>query len=431
MSANRIPAATREEDSAAYFGWRVTLASSVGVLFSFASILVYTFSIFLKPLCDEFRWSRESVSLAFAVAALMIAACSPPIGWLLDRFGPRRVILPCVTVFGAAFASLALLAPHLWQLYAIFVLLGAVGNGTAQLAHSRAIATWFERKRGRAFAVLMTGGAVGAALWPPLAELLIERFGWRGAYALLGGLILAIGLPVVAAFVRERPGFRGGSDRVATIGSSAPEALRSRAFWILVAALFLASLGQNAVITHLSALLTDRGIPASGAAFAVSAMGIAAILGRLAAGWLLDRFFAPKVSFWLLAISAAGVFLVAGAHSAAVGALAAMMIGAGMGGEADVTPYLLSRYFGLRSFGMLYGLTWTAYAIAGAVGPVLMGRVFDATSSYSAIAIDLSVLTLAAAGLMLLMPRYDLAEAGSSVGPLSPVYGAVNQPGEL
>jgi len=195
--------------------------------------------------------------------------------------------------------------------------------------------------------------------------------------------------------------------------------------------LFLASVGQNAVITHLSALLTDRGISPSGAALAASAMGAAVILGRLASGWLLDRYFAPLVSFWLLVIAAAGVFLLADARSVGLGVIAAMMVGAGMGGEADVTPYLLARYFGLRSFGTLYGFTWTAYALAGAIGPVVMGRVFDATASYFTIIVDLAVLTLAAGALMLLMPRYEAASPAASHGHLSPGYRPVNQAGEL
>lgn len=189
MSASSACSLSPDESSPRYSGWSVTLASSVGVLFSFASILVFTFSIFLKPLAAEFGWSREAISVAFAVAALMIAACSPLIGWLLDRFGPRRVILPCTAVFGCAFASLALLTRDPWRLYAVFLILGAVGNGTAQLAHSRAVSTWFERKRGRAFALLMTGSAVGATLWPPAAQWFIRILGWRGAYAAMGALI--------------------------------------------------------------------------------------------------------------------------------------------------------------------------------------------------------------------------------------------------
>jgi MFS family permease len=143
----------------------------------------------------------------------------------------------------------------------------------------------------------------------------------------------------------------------------------------------------------------------------VSAMGGAILVGRLFTGWLLDRYFAPRVAVCLLALSALGTFLLAGAHSFLVGFGAAALLGFGMGGEGDVTPYLLSRYFGLRSFSTLYAFTWTAYAIAGAVGPIVMGRAFDATGSYRVLLIQLGLATLAAASLMLFLPRYKLAFA--------------------
>ena len=129
-----------------YPGWMVVLAAYCGAMVSFGSLLVFTFSIFLKPLSGAFGWSRESVSAAFGFAALTVAVCSPPLGPLLDRFGPRRLILPCMAVFGVAFASLGLLTPRLSHLYAIFVLLGIVGNGTTQMGYSRAVSTWFDRR---------------------------------------------------------------------------------------------------------------------------------------------------------------------------------------------------------------------------------------------------------------------------------------------
>jgi predicted MFS family arabinose efflux permease len=308
-------------------------------------------------------------------------------------------------VFGCAFASLSLLKGPLWHLYAIFIVLGIVGNGTAQLAYSRAVSTWFEHRRGMAFAVLMCGGAVGAMLLPPLAQWLVGVAGWRSAVLLLGAAVLLIGLPA-GAQVREKP-VLNGEPTGPVGGASVAEGLRSWVFWIIVLVLFCVSLGQNASIAHMAALLTDRGVPASSAALAVSVLGAATLLGRILTGWLLDRYFAPRVAFCLLATSALGVFLLSEATSAAVGFAGAALIGLGMGGEADVTPYLISRYFGLHSFATLYGFTWTAYAIAGAIGPVIMGRAFDATGSYAVLLLWLSVITAGAGSIMLLLPRYE------------------------
>jgi MFS family permease len=394
--------AAPDEQDFAYEGWRVAAASAVGVFVGFASLLVYTFGIFLKPLAEEFSWSREAVSAAFGVAAMTTAAASPLLGYFFDRVNPRRIIVPAIVVFGSAFASLSLLTAHLWQLYATFFVMGLVANGTAQMAYSRAVSTWFDRRRGAALALVMSGGAAGAIVLPPLAGLLIERRGWRSAAFLLGGAALAIGLPVALAFIRERPVARSARHHAAA--AAVHEALRSRVFWILVVVLFANSVAQNGALTHMAAMLTDRGMAPASAALALSAMGAASLVGRLLTGVLLDRFPPTRVTMALFTIAAAGTLLLAEARTFAQGIAAAGLIGVGMGAEADITPFLLSRYFGLRSFSTLYGFTWTAYAAAGALGPLLMGRAFDLTGSYERLLLILGVMMAGVAALMLAMP---------------------------
>ena len=409
---NVIPAAELDENSLRYPGWRIAMASAACVFVSFASMLVYTFNIFLKPLTEAFGWSREGASAAFGVGALAVAACSPLIGHLLDRYPARRIILPCMAVFGCAFASLSLLTPHLWHLYLVFLLLGIVGNGTAQLAYSRVITTWFVHRRGVAYSMLLAGSAIGAMVLPPIADALIRNVGWRGAYACMGGAVLLIGLPCASRVRSRTNSFHSAA--TPTTGATLGEGLRSRIFWIIVAMLFLVSVSQNGAIAHLSALLTDRGIPTANAALVVSSMGAAILIGRVTTGWLLDRFFAPRVAFWLLVVGALGTFLLSGAKTMVTAVLGTTLIGVGMGGEADITPYLLARYFGLRAFSTLYALTWTFYAVAGAIGPVLMGRAFDLTGSYRVLLIQLSVAMLAAGALLFLLPRYKALSAPNS-----------------
>ena len=400
-------APTLDEHSFGYEGWRVATASALGIFVSFASVLVYTFGIFLKPISETFGWGRESVSGAFGIAAMTAAVCAPFTGMLLDRFGPRRVILPAIVVFGAAFASISLLTPNLWHLYALFVVFGLVAMATSQVAYSRAISTWFHARLGAALAFGMCGSALGAMILPPITQRLVDALGWRNAALALGVAILAIGLPTVLGFVRERPGTRTPDGRGTATGATVGEGLRDYRFWIIVVVLFSISIAQNGSITHLSALLTDRGLPPERAAIAVSALGGAALVGRLATGWLLDRFFAPWVSFALLVMAALGTFLLSGASSLGVGVAAAVLIGFSMGGEADVIPFLVARYFGLRSFSVLYALTWTFYAIAGAIGQVLMGKAFDASGSYTTLLIGIAASILVVAPLMLVLPRYE------------------------
>ena len=385
-----MPLNEPDEGSLRYPGWRVAAAAAGGVFFGFASLLVYTFGVFLKPIAAEFHWSRQAVSGAFGLAAICVAICSPFLGALLDRVAPRRVILPCFAVFGCAFASLAFLSNHLWHLYVVFIVLGIVGNGTAHLAYSGALTTWFCQRRGMAFALLMSGGALGAMVLPAIAQGLIALVGWRQTFAILGIAVLVAGLPLATRVKR-----RGGVQIVERewSGHSVSEGLRSWSFWIILIVLFAASLSQNGAIAHLAPLLSDRGVSGKFAAIAVSVLGMATLFGRLVTGWLLDRFFAPHVSVCLLSIASLGTYLLAGAHSPTMGCIGAALIGFGMGGEADTTPYLISRYFGLGSFSTLYGFSWTAYAIAGAVGPVIMGRAFDMTGSYEGLLSRLALFT--------------------------------------
>ena len=390
-----------------YYGWRVVLAACLGVMAGFGSLFVFTFSVFVKPLAAEFGWSREAISSGFAIAAVTLGIVSPLLGRWIDRFGPRRIILCCMSIYGCAIVSLSLLHAGIWQFYLTCFVLGLVGNGAAHLAFSRSISTWFQRRLGTALAFVMAGAGLGAMILPVVAQSVISQFGWRAAYASLGGLALLLGLPLSWRYIRERGSTGNNTAPVAHSGVTWQQGLRSYAFWIITALLFVSSISMNGAVTHLSALLTDRGLTAGRAALCASILGGSSLLGRIVVGWLLDRFFGPRVALAINLITALGIFLLARATSFPEGCLAAALIGVGAGGEAAITPYLLTRYFGLRAFSTLYGVTWTFYAAAGAIGPVLLGRAFDATGSYSSLLIILAAALGLAAIMNLLLPRYS------------------------
>ena len=199
QSAVSAPALT--ESDFGYYGWRVVLAACLGVMAGFGSLFVYTFAVFIKPLSAEFGWSREAISVGFGLAAVTLGLISPLLGRWIDRFGPRRIILPCMTVFGCAIASLALLRSELWQFYVTCIVLGLVGNGAAHLAYSRSISTWFQRRLGIALALVMVGAGLGAMILPVFAQTIISRAGWRAAYISLGCLALLLGLPLSWRYV--------------------------------------------------------------------------------------------------------------------------------------------------------------------------------------------------------------------------------------
>jgi MFS family permease len=402
--------AVEDELDPRYAGWRVTLACAAAGMVGFGAIVVYGFGVLLKPVAAEFGWSRETLATAFACASFTLGLTSPVLGVLLDRFGPKRVIIPCAAAFGLAFASLALLQHSRLQLFATFILLGAVGNATAQMGYARVVSTWFERHRGLGLAVFMAGTTVGSIFVPPTALALIGRIGWRWTCVVLGSAPIAIATPLVLLVVREKSGTVKGNAAPA-YGASVGEAMGSRAFWILAIMLFLTAMSTTGTITHLSPLLTDRGISARGAAWAVSAVGTTSILGRLTTGWALDRFYGPAVAMVLLFMTATGLLLLSGCRTLPTAIAAAGLFGFSMGGESDVVPYLIAKHFGLRRLGTLYGLTWTAYATAAALGSVLLGRAFDATGSYAELLTRLAVLVFIAGVLMAAMPRYRVHDS--------------------
>jgi MFS family permease len=255
----------------------------------------------------------------------------------------------------------------------------------------------------------MVGAGLGAMILPAVAQAVVTHSGWRIAYVTLGGLALLLGLPLSWKYIVERNVNHTETSAVEHSGITWQQGARTFAFWIIVAVLFVSSISMNGAITHLSALLTDRGVTPGEAALCASILGGTSVLGRIGTGWLLDRFFGARVAFLVSLITAGGIFLLAYAHSFVGGGISAALIGIGAGGEAAITPYLLTRYFGLRGFSTLYGLTWTFYAAAGASGPVILGRTYDSTGSYVSFLVILAAALAIAGFANLLLPKYPPA----------------------
>lgn len=371
-----------QESSIRYPGWGVLAAAFTGVMVSFAPIVPYTFSLFLDPLHAAFGWKREAMGGAFALAAITVALVSPLIGILLDRFPPRRIILPGILIFVVGLTALSRLTSNIVQFYATFFVIGLVANATAQFAYTRTILTWFTTHRGIALALLLTGSGVGSIVIPPLTQWMILHHGWRSGFLLLGG-IATLGFPLTALLVRNRPEAAVvRSKHHADSGMTVAAALRTAAFWILAFITILSAFSENGLVTNLASILTQHGVLAATAALALSVRGGAGIIGRLGVGFAIDRVSPERIQSLVLALVAAGMLILAFAGSAWSALLGAAILGIGLGSEADVGPYLLARYFGRKHFSVLYGLTWTAYAIGGATGPLWIGHLYDRAGAY-------------------------------------------------
>jgi MFS family permease len=386
---------------------RIIAISAAGIMVSFGSLVIFTFGAFVKPLSERFGWSRGSISLAFTLAALMVGTFSPILGRLIDRVGVRRVLLPCVAVYCAAFTSLAVIH-SLAGLYAAYGVMGIVGNGTAHLAWARVISASFDERRGIALATMMAGVGAGAIGIPPLATWLVASYGWSAACLILGAAICVFGFLPPLLFLPE---FRGSTSAARRTGSFR-SIWGSRVFWLLIVGFFLFSISINGVIAHLIPLLTDHGLSDSTAALAASMLGVLTLTGRLLTGALLDRFQGSSVAGVFFALASIGVVALSEATAIPAAYTAAGLIGLGMGAEADVMPYLVSRYFPMDSFSEIYGYSFTAYAIAAAFGPLLMGWSFDRFHSYANAALALAGAMLAGAITIGFLPAYRTPEGG-------------------
>jgi MFS family permease len=374
-----------------FYGWWIVLVSVAGQLFG-APVSVYSFGIFLKPLVHEFHASRAAISFAFTLHNVVGALLLPAMGRLIDRVGARRVILALTAIFALALLSALGIGRGIWQLYVFYTVLGiTLAAGPGPVPYGVVISHWFNRRRGLALGLVGLGIGIGAFAVPLISQRLIAHSGWRVAYVVFGGAILLISIPLVATFLQNDPSDRGlqADDAETMLEASASkeglcwaEVWRSPDFWLMIVVFTLTSASMHAGVLHMPALLTDRGVSSGRAAMASAMIGISVMLGRLGSGYLLDRFFAPRIAMLFYGACAIGLAILWSGEARSSAMVAAFLVGLGMGSEVELMAYLVSRYFGLRSFATAYGYAFAAFMLAGAMGTLLMGAGFDHFHSY-------------------------------------------------
>jgi MFS family permease len=390
--------------------WWVVVGAVSGLFVCNGPVLSFTFGVFLKPIMADMGWQRGTASFALAVGGVASALMVPPIGWMMDRWSIRRVALPGLVVYTAAMGLLGLTPRSLL----IFIILFALADGTSSIqtpiGYAKAIAAWFDRRRGLALGIAMSGVGLGGFVMPQLAEKLIEWGGWRSAYPLLGLLTLVVAFPVVALWIREpRPGegeHRGPEVAAASLpGLTVREAAATARFWMLVAIFFLVAIALNGTVAHVVPLLTDAGLSPVRAAATMGVFGLATMVGRLLAGYLIDRFFAAHVASALFLAPIAGFVLLASA-AGVLPALGVTLVGLGLGTEIDLIAFLTSRYLGQRAFGQIYGLCFMVFGLGSSFGRFIGGYVYDLAGSYNPALIGAAIALIIAVVLVNLLGPY-------------------------
>lgn len=410
--------------SPALFGWQIILATVVAATFGPATLVNVTFGLFLPELQSEFGWTRSEISLSLTIFIMVLVAMLPIMGRIIDVVGARRSALVSIPAYAVALMGLGFLNGSLTTLYILFGLVAALSVGAQSLTLIKIISNWFDQRRGLAIGLCMAGNGVGYVLTPMFTRILIDDMGWRFAYVGLGALALFVAFPAMFFLVRDTPQERGqtvdgctsrpGTPSPVDTGLSLGEAARTRAFWLLAITFILCSFALNGLQSHMVPLLLDRGLSSDAATLMLMAVGMGSFPGRVLAGYLMDRLFAPYVVAGFYALSVLGILVLANSDAPALLFFSAIVLGLSLGAENDALGYMTGRYFGLRKFGQIYSICLCFYLIGAATGPYVMALSFDHTGSYRT-SMMLAVMLVGASSIIaLFLPSYRAGTRGDS-----------------
>lgn len=403
----------QEQKSAQEFkaGGLVLFACFVGVATGLASLSYYTAGIFMTSFEQEFGWSRAQISAQSLLGVGAIAIFAPFVGMLVDRFGTRYVSTISLFFYALSFFLLSKFTTSLTSFYLISLAAAVLAIGTTPITFTHAITGWFNKARGLALGMALVGTGVTGILAPLFLTPYVDENGWRSGLQVLG-VIVFIAAIFVGIFLKDAPKLEDVSGPIENAEAEKTTTLSqtrsTRSVFILLAFIFfLVAIAVSGLIVHFIPMLKDAGVaPAKAGQFA-AVIGLSIICGRIVTGFLIDRFFAPRVAAILFGLSALGyaVFAFGGPNFAIFAAIA---VGLSMGAEVDLIAFLTSRYFKLSSYGKIYGSLYVVFVVGAAISPVAMGCVFDRFGAYD-LAIIVSVLCLAASAfLSLLLPKYRI-----------------------
>jgi len=397
-----------------FYGWWIVLAAFLNLFFS-VGILYYGFPVFYPSMVDSLGFTRSQLTqgflIGFVVAALLFGILA---GVLIDRWGARRVIRIGIWFVGISLILMGSMT-RLWQYYLLCVteVVGYVLTGP--IPNQVLISNWFQSRRGRAMGYAYLGLGLGGAISPLLINALIQSFGWRHAFQIIGILILVVLLPIAQWVTRSNPrdlnllpdgvsgaaailhaNEAGGTMEPAPIPAQSVElreAIRTRNFWLILAACTLTIGAIGAVTQHLILFLRDHGYTQSAASRVSSTLLISSLAGRVIVGYFADRYSAKNMmALFYLALALAIPLLLLAHRPAAIWGFA-LAFGFAMGADYMLIPLVTAECFGLATLGKLLSLIIMGYSLGQWFAPWLAGRIFDQYHTY-----DLAWIIMAIAG---------------------------------
>ncbi len=381
------------------YGWRVVLSSALGIGLGMSPLPFYTIGVFAIALTGEYGWGMDDVLLALPVFTTVSIFIGPIVGNIADRFGVRKVVLTAVVLFSLTFMAFTFNTGSKTLWLVLWGLLAAAGAGTLPITWTRAVNNWFTKNRGLALGITLMGTGIFGALAKLYASEIINTYGWKIAYLCVGALPLIIVLPIAYLFFRDvtdpkvanrvaklKEEFPESGAAQAKAGMTLKQALSDSKFWLMAAAFVPVSFAIGGPIPNLEKLFTSKGFGIEDAVLLASLLGLAVVIGRIVGGYLIDRFWAPGVSFVLLCMPAISCYLLMQPElSYPMAVVAIVILGFATGVEFDLIGFLVSKYFGMKYYSSIYGILYSFFGFGAGFAPYVFSRFFTETGSYDSI----------------------------------------------
>jgi MFS family permease len=386
--------------------WLLVLVCAVGIGVGVSALPFYTQGLFIEAWTAEFGWTRAQASLGILGSTLALAAVLPFIGSIVDRYGLVTPVMISLLGLSLAYVMLGLFVQSIASFVMLAMLQAILGSASSPLAYTRAINAVFNKQRGLALGVALSGAGAAATFGPSLVSSAIDAFGWRGAYYAMALFTLVVGTVIVIVLARLKSAKTSAQIDVQAAREGLKAAKASASYWLIMAAIFCLSLGLGGLMIHFVPILLDIGLTTSEAVKIAGVIGIAVVLGRLLVGFAVDRIFAPHVAIAILFACICGVLALA-VFGTVVAIPAAFVIGFSVGAEVDLIGYLVARYFGMHAYGQIYGRQYSTFLIATGLSPVILGAVRDATGSYTASLFTAAAFITLSAALFTRLPKFE------------------------
>jgi MFS family permease len=425
-------------------GWPIVLASLVGIMLCLSPLPYWALVVIGEELGKEFGWNRATISAGYLYMTAGVLVSAPIAGLLVDKIGARKVLLPSIICLGLGTMCFALMTADPRVFYFIFFVTAVLGTGTLPITWTKAIVNNFDRYRGLALGIALTGTGFYGFIATPSIQFMIDQFGWRAAYVSVGALPLLFSLPIAYILFRDEKeegslksadqsgvgrllglglgfaialfvsmqivtGFGGFVGVILLMagfllaylvlvylrdepgnseleGFSIRDSMKDYRFWVIFFAFLLLGAVVSGIIANSKSILLDKGYtPQDATNFFIGAgvIGLSTIVGRLLGGWLVDFIWAPLVAFVFMSLPAVGCLILAGDMGVGMNVLALVLVGVAAGVEFDLMAYFVSRYFGMRSYALIYGLIYAAFGLGSGTSPIIFNLIRGGDDDYS------------------------------------------------